>query len=180
VAVDPVHDRIVAASASSVRGGTTGLFYSSAALMYGDIPPRGVIAGPRTGIVRPWQLAVDSRRKRFRCSHQQRKSSAVCARNAQERLAPGHGSAFAVGILERRDLSACGVSTTTATFPPRALIKGAGSYLVHPAGVAIDPKAGEIFVTDGVRNGFFTFLAPKFFLQAKNSTEKAAQSFRTE
>ena len=58
VAVDPVHDRIVAASASSVRGGKTGLFIFGRT-DDGDVAPRGVIAGPRTGIVRPWQLAVD-------------------------------------------------------------------------------------------------------------------------
>jgi hypothetical protein len=56
--------------------------------------------------------------------------------------------------------------------PPRGIIKGAGSYLVHPAGVAIDPQAGEVFVTDGVRNGLFTFLAPKFFSNDSSSTEK--------
>jgi DNA-binding beta-propeller fold protein YncE len=58
VAVDPVHDRIVAASASSVRGGTTGLFIFGRS-DNGDIAPLGVIAGPRTGLVRPWQLAID-------------------------------------------------------------------------------------------------------------------------
>jgi len=53
---DPVHDRIVAASASSVRGGTTGLFIFGRT-DNGDVPPHAVIAGPHTGIVRPWQLS---------------------------------------------------------------------------------------------------------------------------
>jgi len=55
--------------------------------------------------------------------------------------------------------------------PPRGIIKGPDSYLVHPAGVAINPKSGEVFVTDGVRNGMFTFLAPSFFSkEAKTDT----------
>jgi len=59
--------------------------------------------------------------------------------------------------------------------PPRGIIKGAGSYLVHPAGVAIDPQAGEVFVTDGVRNGLFTFLVPKLFSKEPSTPEKAAE-----
>ena len=50
----------------------------------------------------------------------------------------------------------------------------AGDGDAHPAGVAIDPKAGEVFVTDGVRNGLFTFLAPKFF--CKESPSKPADN----
>jgi hypothetical protein len=40
--------------------------------------------------------------------------------------------------------------------------------------VAIDPQAGEVFVTDGVRNGLFTFLAPKLFSQQAKPPDKAA------
>ena len=49
--------------------------------------------------------------------------------------------------------------------PPRGIIQGPGSYLVHPAGVAIDPKTGEVFVTDGVRKWPVYFSGPRFFLQ---------------
>jgi DNA-binding beta-propeller fold protein YncE len=47
--------------------------------------------------------------------------------------------------------------------PPRAVIGGPFGGLVHPTGVALDPSHGEIFVTDSIRNGLFTFLAPEFF-----------------
>ena len=47
---------------------------------------------------------------------------------------------------------------------------------MHPAGVAIDPKNGEIFVTDGVRNGLFTFLAPNFFSKWPDTGAPSARS----
>ena len=46
---------------------------------------------------------------------------------------------------------------------------------MHPAGVAIDPKAGEVFVTDGVRNGLFAFLTPNLFSKESVSPEKAVE-----
>jgi DNA-binding beta-propeller fold protein YncE len=58
VAVDPTHDRLIAASAASVPGKKTGLFIFGRTEQ-GDVAPRAVIAGPKTGIVRPWQLASD-------------------------------------------------------------------------------------------------------------------------
>ena len=47
--------------------------------------------------------------------------------------------------------------------PPRAIIKGESTFLVHPAGVAINPKDGEVYATDSVRNGLFTFLLTPYF-----------------
>jgi len=41
--------------------------------------------------------------------------------------------------------------------------------------VAFDPKAGEVFVTDGVRNGLFTFLAPKLFSQEIDPSAKTSE-----
>ena len=175
VAVDPVHDRIVAASASSVRGGTTGLFIFGRT-DDGDIPPHGVIAGPRTGIVRPWQLAVDSTIGNVFVAAINNENHPPYALEMPRKDLPADtdlpspwntGAPGFVGMWSIND---------NGDVPPRAIIQGVGSYLVHPAGVAIDPKAGEIFVTDGVRNGLFTFLAPKFFSKQRNSAEKTAES----
>jgi len=46
------------------------------------------------------------------------------------------------------------------------VIKGDNTFLVHPAGVAINPKSGEVYATDSVRNGLFTFLVPSLFPEA--------------
>jgi DNA-binding beta-propeller fold protein YncE len=162
VAVDPIHDRIVAASASSVPGGATGLFIF-ARTAEGDVPPLGVIAGPRTGIVRPWQLAIDPALGRvFVAAINNENHPPYALEMPRKDLPPDTdlpspwttGEPGFVGMWDIND---------KGDVPPRGIIKGPGSYLVHPAGVAINPKSGEVFVTDGVRNGMFTFLAPGLF-----------------
>lgn len=167
VAVDPIHDRIVASSASSVRGGTTGLFIFGRSDQ-GDVAPRGVIAGPRTGIVRPWQLAMDSTRGRIYVAainnenhppYQLELPRADLGRDAQ---LPSPWSTGALGFIGVWDIN------DTGDVPPRAMIKGPGTFLVHPAGVALDPRGGEIFATDSVRNGLFSYLAPYLFSRHEN------------
>jgi DNA-binding beta-propeller fold protein YncE len=162
VAVDPVHDRIVAASASSLPGGTTGLFIFDRTAN-GDVAPLSVIAGPRTGIVRPWQLAIDPVLGRvFVAAINNENHPPYALEMPRKDLPPdtdlpspwNTGEPGFVGMWDIHD---------QGDVPPRGIIKGPGSYLVHPAGVAINPKSGEVFVTDGVRNGMFTFLAPGFF-----------------
>lgn len=173
VAVDPVHDRIVAASASSVHGGTTGLFIFGRT-DEGDITPRGVIVGPRTGILRPWQLAIDPALGRvFVAAINNENHPPYALEMPRKDLAPdidlpspwSTGEPGFIGMWDIND---------NGNVPPRGIIKGPGSYLVHPAGVAINPKSGEIFVTDGVRNGMFTFLAPGFFAREAKASPGAA------
>ena len=47
--------------------------------------------------------------------------------------------------------------------PPRALIKGRSTGIVHPAGVAFNAKDGEVIAPDAIWNGLFTFLKPELF-----------------
>lgn len=177
VAVDPVHDRIVASSASSVRGGMTGLFIYGRTDQ-GDVAPHGVIAGPQTGIVRPWQLAMDAPRGRIYVAainnenhppYQLELPRADLARDAQLPSPWSTGSLGFIGVWDIND---------SGNVPPRAVIKGPGSFLVHPAGVALDPKGSEVFATDSVRNGLFTYLAPYFFLKNDARGAGAAENRR--
>jgi len=55
--------------------------------------------------------------------------------------------------------------TDNGDVPPLAKIKGPFSGLLHPVGLALNPKDGEIYVSDSVRNGVFSFLLPQFFLE---------------
>jgi DNA-binding beta-propeller fold protein YncE len=177
VAVDPVNDRIVAASASSVRGGTTGLFIFNRT-DHGDVAPRAVIAGPHTGIVRPWQLAIDPTRGHvFLAAINNENHPPYALEMPRKDLPPDTDlpspwNTGAPGFIAMWDINDSGDA------PPRGIITGPGSYLVHPAGVAIDPKKGEVFATDGVRNGLFSFLAPKFFTE-DHDHRKAAASQRS-
>jgi hypothetical protein len=45
------------------------------------------------------------------------------------------------------------------------MIRGPFSGLIHPVGLALNPKDGEIYVSDSVRNGVLSFLVPQFFQQ---------------
>jgi hypothetical protein len=172
VAVDPVHDRIVAASVSSVRGGKTGLFIFGRT-EDGDVTPIGLIAGPHTGIVRPWQLAIDPALGRvFVAAINNENHPPYALEMPRKDLPPDTdlpspwktGAPGFVGMWNISD---------TGDIPPRGIIEGPDTYLVHPAGVAINPRTAEVFVTDGVRNGLFTFLAPGFFSKETNASSYA-------
>src|SRR5438093_10568097 len=58
VAVDPIRDLLVVSTYSRLPGGVTGLLIFGRT-DEGDIAPRRVIAGPKTGITRLRQIALD-------------------------------------------------------------------------------------------------------------------------
>jgi DNA-binding beta-propeller fold protein YncE len=162
VAVDPVHNRIVAASSSNVPGSQTGLFIFDR-MANGDVTPLGIISGPHTGIVRPWQLAVDPQRGHIfvaainNLSYPPYELNKPRPNLPHDVKLPSPWDSGSVGFIGVWNISDDG------DISARAMIKGDNTYLVHPAGVAINPKAGEIYATDSVRNGLFTFLSPKLF-----------------
>ena len=47
--------------------------------------------------------------------------------------------------------------------PPRSMVKGRSTGIVHPAGVTFNAKDGELIAPDAVWNGLFTFLKPELF-----------------
>lgn len=128
----------------------------------GDVAPRSIIAGPKTGIqLYPWQVQV----------HQGKIYAAI--ENAFYRpfyanvnLRAGVSQDAEILSPWRSDrLGFIGVwkITDNGDVPPMAIIKGPASGLVHTAGVAINVKDKEIYAVDSVRNGLFTFLVPEFF-----------------
>ncbi len=58
VCVDPITDKVVVNSASRLPGGKAGQFIFNRTDS-GDVPPQAVIAGPHTGIIRPWGITCD-------------------------------------------------------------------------------------------------------------------------
>jgi DNA-binding beta-propeller fold protein YncE len=168
VAVDPVHDRLIAASAASVPGRKTGLFIFGRT-DNGDVAPRAVIAGPKTGIVRPWQLASDPEQGRIFVaainneSHPPYELEKPRTDLPHDVQLPSPWNSGALGFIGVWDINDDG------DVPPRAMIKGDNTFLVHPGGVAIDPKDGEVFATDSIRNGLFSFLAPALFPERSRS-----------
>jgi len=149
VAVDPGRDLIVVSSYS--RKGITGLFIFNRT-DEGDVAPKAIIAGPKTGIVRIRQVEVDS---------EQGKIFVAVKNNTEsyrfEAASPSPWDPREPGFIGVWDISDSG------DVPPRAVIKGLASGVVWPAGVAFNPRNREVYTIDSVRNGMFTFSVPEFF-----------------
>jgi hypothetical protein len=158
-AVDPINDLLVVAL--RIRVGGQGALYIYNRTAAGDAEPRAIIAGPKTGILSPWQVEIFDG-----------KIYVALANNVYRALYEGvfqrEGVSKDVEILSpwRSDvLGSVSVwnVTDSGDVAPRAIIKGPVSDLVHPGGVALNPKLGEIYASDSVRNGVYTYLVPEFF-----------------
>jgi hypothetical protein len=155
VAVDTDHDLVIASG--STHGAPAIFTFDRTAS--GNVPPKTVISGPSTGIVSGW--------------HVQYYRGRIYA------IASNHylGASYDQGGFEPRPncdgpllaftgpLGFVGVwnETDTGDAPPRAIIMGPASELLHPDGLALDPGHNELFASDSVRNGVFGYLVPDFF-----------------
>jgi DNA-binding beta-propeller fold protein YncE len=128
----------------------------------GDVAPRGRIAGPKTGITdEPWQMEFYKGRIFLAASnhfHQNLYDGVTLRPDAKEVpddpwLNPILGFMGVWNITDNGDVA------------PLAMIRGPFSGLIHPVGLALNPKDGEIYVSDSVRNGVLSFLVPQFFPQ---------------
>jgi len=163
VAVDPNRDLLVVSSYSRLPGGVTGLLVFGRTDQ-GDVAPRRVIAGPRTGIARLRQIALDP---------ETGKIFAAVINN--EYLPPYDIDKPRAGLDPDVEL-ASPWNTGTEGFigvwddekddgdvPPRSVIKGRSTGIVHPAGVTFNVLDGEVIAPDAIWNGLFTFLKPELF-----------------
>lgn len=132
----------------------------------GNVPPRARIAGPKTGITdEPWQMEFYKGRIFLAASnhfHQNLYEGVTLRPDAKEVpddpwLNPILGFMGIWNITDNGDVA------------PLALIRGPFSGLIHPVGLALNPKDGEIYVSDSVRNGVLSFLVPQFFPQEDTS-----------
>jgi DNA-binding beta-propeller fold protein YncE len=134
----------------------------------GDVPPRARIAGPKTGITdEPWQMEFYKSRIYLAASnhfHQNLYEGVTLRPEAKEVpddpwLNPVLGFLGVWKITDNGDVA------------PLAMIRGPFSGLLHPVGLALNPKAGEIYLSDSVKNGVLSFLVPQFFEQDKTRPE---------
>jgi DNA-binding beta-propeller fold protein YncE len=128
----------------------------------GDVKPLRMIAGPRTGILSGWHVAVyggkifatmanlDYQPPYESSGHMPRKG---CTGPPLPPLTADNNPGFAAVWNE----------TDNGDVPPRAILRGPGTDLITPAGIVLNPKDGEIYVTDGIRNAVYSFLVPQFF-----------------
>jgi hypothetical protein len=118
----------------------------------GDVPPRAVIAGPRTGIIKIRQVVVDEERGQIFATI---KNNFENYDPELERPSPWNPDKTGfIGVWSIDD---------NGDVPPRGVIKGPATGLVWPAGVAINPRDREVYAIDSVSNALFMFTMPELF-----------------
>ncbi len=146
IAVDPLHDLIVVGTNS---GSTSGTRQDAGGLLlfnrtdHGNVKPRAVIHGPKTGIIRTNQISLYPPQGWIVVAQQGR---------AYPGVAEPEG-AF-VGIWSIHD---------QGDVPPRWKIAGPKSLLKRPRGVVLDPQNKELIVADMRLNALLTFSLPEIF-----------------
>lgn len=128
----------------------------------GDVAPRGVIAGPHTGLIGSTAVAVYGG-----------KIYAVAANFVYTPPYDLGGYAPRKGCthpplspyVEGTDNPFIGVWRITdhGDVPPMAVIHGESTAMIGPTGIALNPKDGEIYVADGGFSGVLSYLVPSFF-----------------
>lgn len=127
----------------------------------GDVAPVGEIKGAHTGIRdEPWEIEVRKGKIFLAASNHLHLNL-----YAQVTIKPEYADGRAVPPEDpwlNPELGFIGVwnARDRGDVPPLAKIGGPFSQLVHPTGLALNPRDGEIYVTDSIRNGLFTFLVP--------------------
>jgi hypothetical protein len=157
--VDSVRNLIIVAN----RIETDGRESSDGLLIFnrtdnGDVAPRTIIAGPRTGIIKIRQVVADEARGQI----------FVTVKNNYEFYRPGDIRP-SPWDPDRTGFIGVWSVTDNGDVPPRGAIKGPATGLVWPAGVAINPVSHEVFTIDSVSNALFTFSMPEFFVKAPAS-----------
>jgi DNA-binding beta-propeller fold protein YncE len=128
----------------------------------GDVAPLGEIKGQHTGIRdEPWELQLHHG-KIFLAASNHLHVNMYSEVTLKPEYSDGHAKVPEDPWLNP-ELGFIGVWNVRdrGDVPPLARIGGPFSQLVHPTGLALNPKDGEIYVTDSIRNGLFSFLVPE-------------------
>jgi DNA-binding beta-propeller fold protein YncE len=147
VGVDPDRELLVVASTNvgRVPGAKTGIYFFDIDAN-GNVEPLKVISGPKTGIKKPFWLQVFKGHIIVAVTNNYYKPSFRLDRcipgRAEVQPVPWTTDGF-VGIWSLDD---------EGDVEPKAVIKGPLSGLCAPAALALNPKTGELLVTDSVRN----------------------------
>jgi hypothetical protein len=125
----------------------------------GDVAPRAVITGPHTGIYAAWHVALYQGHIFATISNVMWKPEfdlgGFSCRPGLTQVSPWpftHRPGF-IGVWREAD---------SGDVPPRAIIGGGDSGVYGPLGLVIDPKDGEVIVTDS-HNQIYSFLVPQIF-----------------
>ena len=176
VASDTKNNAIVVASRAP--GGPNGIFIFDR-LAQGDVAPKRSIEGPMTGALgRFRQLSVDPERGKiylavqaFRVQQPTPQKAADLYTNEAslkklrdaEKAGEGRSRGGAVPRLLEAGFIGVWNIDDNGNVPPRMIIRGPETRSVGFAGVAFNPKHGEVYGVSGNLNGFLSYLVPQFF-----------------
>ena len=154
IAVDPVQNLMAVANSEDI------LVFNRAD--DGNVAPRARIAGPKTGITdEPWQMQFYEGKIYLAASNHLHVNlySGVTLKETSKVVPDDPWLNPTLGFVGIWNI------TDNGDVPPRAMIRGPFSGLLHPVGLALNPTDGEIYVSDSVRNGILSFLVPDLFAQ---------------
>lgn len=143
----------------------------------GDVAPKARIAGPTSGILdEPWQMQFYEGKIFLAASNHlhQNLYSGITLKSITTRvpddpwLNPHLGFVGVWNITDNGDIA------------PTLAIRGPFSGLLHPVGLALNPKDGELYVSDSVRNGVLSFLVPDFFKREDHQKSLTKKNPETE
>ena len=176
VASDTKNNAIVVASRAP--GGPNGIFVFDR-LAQGNVAPKRSIEGPMTGALgRFRQVTVDPERGKIYLAVQAFRAQQPTPQKAADlytneaslkklREAEKQGDTRSRGGTVPRLLEAGFIGVwdinDNGDVPPRMIIRGPETRSVGFAGVALNPKHGEVYGVSGNLNGFLTYLVPQFF-----------------
>ncbi len=147
IAVDPVHNVIVVGNGTAAVSGTFGLETQGSMTIYnrtdnGNVKPRAVIAGPKSGIFSIHQIQIYSPK------------GWIIAAQPGDSYANAEPEGVFVGVWSIND---------NGDVPPRWKIGGPKSLLKKPRGIALNPKNKELIVADMRLNSVLTYYFPEIF-----------------
>ena len=154
IAVDPVQNLMAVANSEDI------LVFNRTD--DGNVAPRARIAGPKTGITdEPWQMQFYEGKIYLAASNHLHVNlySGVTLKETSKAVPDDPWLNPTLGFVGIWNI------TDNGDVPPRAMIRGPFSGLLHPVGLALNPTDGEIYVSDSVRNGILSFLVPDLFEQ---------------
>ena len=162
IAVDPVQNLMAVANSEDI------LIFNRTD--NGDVTPRARIAGPKTGMTdEPWQMQFYKGKIYLAASNHLHVNlySGVTLKESSKAVPDDPWLNPTLGFVGIWNI------TDNGDVPPRAMIRGPFSGLLHPVGLALNPEDGEIYVSDSVRNGILSFVVPDLFeLKDQNSSSE--------
>lgn len=139
IAVDPVHNLLIIGSGGNMRSPGSVLMFNRTDS--GNVKPKRVIGGPKTGLVRALQLQVHP------------PTGWIVVTQPGERGVVNPEDTF-IGFWHIND---------DGDIPPRWKLAGPKSTLIKPRGVALIPSHKEIIAADMTLNSVLVYYFPEIF-----------------